>query len=82
MKKNPLHKFGLKTKETNRYYIYNTLKYGDPEELLSEMKVLNRKAKKMGMDDRYFVWPVGGLLSRAVLVHGKIPQPYYPYFSR
>ena len=65
--RNPMKKFGLRKRDLKENYVFNELQFGATDEMLREMRRLNRVAKKLG-DRRYFIWPVGGLLDQSVLV--------------
>lgn len=68
--RNPMKKYGMRKKDVHGYYVYHELQFGATDEMLKEMKRLNKVARKLG-DRRYFIWPVGGLLDQSVLVVGR-----------
>lgn len=68
--RNPMKKFGMRKRDMKDNYIFSELQFGATDEMLREMRRLNRVAKKLG-DRRYFIWPVGGLLDQSVLVVGR-----------
>ena len=79
----PLKKFGIKPEDAQKNFIYSTVKYGETFELLKEMKKLNRKIRKLRLEDRkYFVFPVGGMLNNSILVYGKTANFYPPIVHR
>ena len=69
--RNPMKKFGpRKNTPKGGTYVYSELQYGATEDMLREMRKLNKVARKLG-DRHYFVWPVGGLINNSVLVVGR-----------